>query len=169
MTMGPAIFAWINEAGGLMRFVSGDGIALWRRGSRSSGASLRGDFDLDLHRGLVEPGNDEESGSRPDIAELFAADREYGIGVAGVGDVIDRADDVGHREAGIRQHVFDGLEAVSRLARDIRRQLHGGVIVTGGAGNEDEIAIDDGAAVAGSFFERRTGGNQAARHGGPLA
>src|ERR1700733_1581650 len=51
MTMGPEIFAWIGEEGGLMGCLRKRGCA-GRRGS--SGAPLRGDFDLDLHLGLVE-------------------------------------------------------------------------------------------------------------------
>ena len=57
-----------------------------------------------------------------------------------------------------------GLEAVLCLRRDIGGQAHGGVVVTGGAGNEAEIAIDHRAAVAGSLFERRSCGNQFSRH-----
>ena len=84
--------------------------------------------------------------------------------VFGIGNVVGRADDVGHREAAVLECGFNGLEAVSCLARDICRQGHGGVVVSGGAGKEGEIAIDDGAAIAGCFLEGRAGGNQAAGH-----
>src|ERR1700676_2588282 len=161
MTMGPEMAAWICRSGGLMvRLLIK--AALDEGGS--GGASLRGHFDLDLHLGLVEPCDDEQRCGRPDIAKLFTADREHGVRIPGVGDVIGRADDIGECEAAIRQRAFDGLEAVSCLARDIRRHCHGGVVIASGAGNEGEIAVDHGAAVTGSLFERRAGGYQAAWH-----
>src|ERR1700738_5139021 len=122
MTMGPEILAWINWCGGL--------IVCLRNEKGSGGAPLRGHFDLDLHLGLVEPGDDEESCGRTDVAKRLAADREHGIGIPGVGDVIGRADDIGHGEAAVLQRGLDGLEAVSCLAGDIGRHRHGGVVVT---------------------------------------
>src|ERR1700723_3104825 len=123
MTMGPEMVAWICRSGGLMvrlliKAVPGEG--------GSGAASLRGHFDLDLHLGLVEPCDDEQRCGRPDIAKLFTADREHGVRIPGVGDVIGRADDIGECEG--------------------------------------EIAVDHGAAVTGSLFEGRAGGNQAAWH-----
>src|SRR5260370_34089817 len=146
MTMGPEIFAWICRSGGLINFSPGNG-CVWRE-QQSGGAPLGGDFDLYLHLGLVEPGNDEDRCGRPDIAKVLAADREHGVGIPGVGDVIGGADDIGHGEAGILQRRLDGLEAVSCLARDIGRHRHGGVIVAGRAGNEGEIAVEYGTAGA---------------------
>src|SRR6266545_5957543 len=163
MTMGPEIFAWIGAAGGLMGWSPEKGCA-WRKREGSGGAPLGGDFDLDLHLGLVEAYDDEQRCGRPDLAKHLAADREHGVGILGVGDVIGGAHDIGHRETGTLQRLFDGLEAISRLARDIRRHRHGGVIVAGGAGDEGEIAIDDGAAVAGGLFEWRAGGDETACH-----
>src|ERR1700733_9328179 len=113
MTMGPEILAWIDEAGGLMKWSPEYGCAEAMKGSGS--ASLRGHFDLDLHLGLVEPGNDEQRRGGTDIAEIFAADREHRVGIAGIGDEIGRADDIGHRETAVLQRGFDGLEAVPCL------------------------------------------------------
>src|ERR1700684_174049 len=104
MTMGPEILAWIW----LMR-KSPDTDVLDETGSR--GAPLRGHFDLDLHLRLQEPGDDEEGGGGANLAEDLAADGEVGVGILGVGDVIGRADDIGHREPGLLQGRFDGLEA----------------------------------------------------------
>src|SRR5258708_1462890 len=107
MTMGPEIFAWICEAG-LISGVSPK--KAWV--GESGGAPLRGHFDLDLHLGLVEAHDNEKRGCRADLAENLAADREMRIRVVGVGDVIGRANDIGHREASLVQGRFDGLEAV---------------------------------------------------------
>ena len=63
--------------------------------------------------GLYERRDDQQRGGRADVAENFAADREVRIRIAGVGDVIGRADDVGHREAALLQRGLDGLEAVA--------------------------------------------------------
>src|SRR5579859_3311169 len=85
MTMGPEIFAWI---GGVMVVVSA--IELIERRGRtgiggSGGAPLGGDFDLDPHLGLQKPGDDEQRCGRANIAEPFAADRQYRVSVGGVG------------------------------------------------------------------------------------
>src|SRR6478752_10816781 len=145
MTIGPEIFAWIC-GDGLMNG-SGEWMCCALRGIGSDGASLRGHFDLDLHLGLEEPGDDQDRRGRPDIAKHLAANREHCLRIARIGDVIGRADDVGHGETAILQCGLDGLEAVSCLARDVGRHGHGGVIVAGGAGDKGEIAVDDGAAI----------------------
>ena len=69
MTMGPVILAWIGEAGS--SGVSGSRLARERGelDQGSGGAALRGDFDLDLHLGLVEPGHDQQRRRRADVAE----------------------------------------------------------------------------------------------------
>ena len=36
------------------------------------------------------------------------------------------------------------------------------VVVAGGAGDEGEVAVDHGAAIAGGLFKGRAGGNQTA-------
>src|SRR4051794_8793708 len=95
--------------------------------------------------------------SRVDSAELLAGYGEQGIGVGAVDDVVGDANDVGERESALPQRRFDGVEAVSRLIADIRRQNHAGVVISGGAGHEREITVDDGAAEAGGLFERRAG------------
>src|SRR5882757_11438310 len=100
MTMGPEIFARIFCSGGLIQvYLRNMNCAGGNKGS--GGAPLRGDFDLDLHLGLVEPGDDEEGCGRPDIAEPFAANGQHGVGVACIGDVIGGAHDIGHGEAAI--------------------------------------------------------------------
>jgi hypothetical protein len=53
----------------------------WLRAGGSGAAALGGHFDLDLHLGLVEAGDDQKRGGRADLAENFAADREMGIRV----------------------------------------------------------------------------------------
>src|SRR6267154_2204879 len=73
MTMGPEIFAWIGAAGGLMNLSPERGCVGQRGGRGSGGAPLRGDFDLDLHFGLVEADDDEQRCGGPDIAEFLAA------------------------------------------------------------------------------------------------
>src|SRR6476620_3207047 len=158
MTMGPEIFAWIGAAGGLMG-LSPDYGCVCRKGN-GSGTPFGSDFDLDLHLGLIEPGDDEEGCGGADLAKPFAADREHGVGILGIGDIIGRADNISHRKAAFLQRSLDRAKAVPGLAGDIRGHRHGGVVVAGGSGNEGEIAIDDGAAVAGRLFKRRAGGNQ---------
>src|SRR5437763_6882766 len=158
MTMGPEILARICAADGLIKFVSEKWGCVWREQEGSSAAPFRRDFDLDLHLGLQQSGDHKERCGRPDIAEIFAADREYRVGVPAVADVIGCADDVGEGESAVLERRLDAFETVSRLVADIRRQGHGGVVVSGGAGDECESAIDYGAAVAGAVLERRTGG-----------
>src|SRR6202048_3168977 len=102
MTMGPEILAWIG-ADGLMNDLRNRCAARLRG---SDGTSLGGHFDLDLHLGLVETRNHQQRGRRADVAENFAADREMGVRVPGVGDVIGRADDIGHRETAFFQGGF---------------------------------------------------------------
>ncbi len=80
--------------------------------SGSGVTSLCGDFDLDLHLGLLEPRHDQQCRRRTDVAENLAADREMGVRVVDVGEVVGRADDVGHREAAFLEGSLDGLEAV---------------------------------------------------------
>ena len=63
--------------------------------------------------GLESAGDDQQRRGRADVAEDLAADGEMGVRVLGVGDVVGRADDVGHREAALLQGGFDGLEAVA--------------------------------------------------------
>ena len=61
------------------------------------------------------------AGTAPTTAEFLADEIERATvvpdsaplaGVVGVGDVIGRADDIGHREAALLQGGLDGLEAV---------------------------------------------------------
>src|ERR1700686_4830020 len=66
MTMGPEIFAWIG-ADGLMAWSPENGCAD-RAKKVSGGAPPGGDFDLDLHLGLVQPGDDQQGGGRADLA-----------------------------------------------------------------------------------------------------
>src|SRR5882724_6861570 len=108
MTMGPEIFAWICEEGLIIdsRRVPSGGQ------SGSGGATLRGDFDLDFHLGLVEPRDDQQRGGRANVAENLAADRKMGIRIVGIGDIVGRADDVGHRKSTLPEGGLDGLEAV---------------------------------------------------------
>src|SRR5713226_1917970 len=113
MTMGPEIFAWMG-ADGLMNSLRKTGWLRRLRGSGdqgirgSGGTSLGGHFDLDLHLGLVEARDHQQRGGRADVAEKFAADREMGVRVAGVGDVVGRADDIGHRKTAFFQGGLDG-------------------------------------------------------------
>src|ERR1700712_1754122 len=95
MTMGPEIFAWIG-AGGLMNLSPEMGDAFGREGNGSGRAPLGGDFDLDFHLGLIKAYHDQQGRGRADIAENLAADRKMGVRIRGIGDVIGRADDVGH-------------------------------------------------------------------------
>src|SRR6202048_815926 len=162
MTMGPEILAWIG-ADGLMDWSPGIGCAGGAKND-SGGASLRGDFDLDLHLGLVEARDDEKSCGGTDTAEHLAADGKHRVRVFGVGDVVGRPHDVGHRKAAFGERSLDGPKAVLCLARDIGRHGHCRVIVAGRAGYEGEIDVEDGAAVTGGLLERRAGGNQAAGH-----
>src|ERR1700709_134825 len=92
MTIGPEILAWIC-ADGLIGWSPGIGCA-GRAENGSDGASLRGDFDLDLHFGLVEPGDDEEGCGGADVGERFAADGDTGLGILAVGDVIGGANQI---------------------------------------------------------------------------
>jgi hypothetical protein len=107
------------------------------------------------------------SGFRRPVTEDFAANLKMRIRVLDVGEIVGRADNIGHGETGLLQGGFDGLEAVSCLARDIRGHGHGGVIVAGGTCDKGEIAVDDRAAVASGLFERRAGGNETSGHGTP--
>src|SRR3954447_14955645 len=99
MTMGPEIFAWICEDGLIL--VSRKLVG-WRR-SRSGGTQPGSDFDFDLHLWLQEAGDDQQGGGRPDLAEHLAADREQGVRIFCVGDVIGRADNVVHSKAAFPQ------------------------------------------------------------------
>src|SRR6266478_4630649 len=92
MTIGPEIFAWICGDGLMNCLRTRDVLRV--EGIGSGGASLRGHLDLDLHLGLVEPGDDQDCRGRSNIAKRFAADREDCVRVARIGDVIGRADDV---------------------------------------------------------------------------
>src|SRR5580698_3495574 len=100
MTIGPEIFAWTGEDG----LIKGSPVDIrrlsreWDRGS--GGAPLGGDFDLDLHLGLVQRSDDQKRRSRANLAQHLAADREMGVRLAGVGEVICRANNIGHRKAG---------------------------------------------------------------------
>src|SRR5271156_3399069 len=76
MTMGPVIFAWIDE-GGFMGLVSENG-CVGKTGA-SGAATPGGDFDLDLHLGLQESGDDQDRRGRPDFAKHLAANREVGV------------------------------------------------------------------------------------------
>src|SRR6185369_8126405 len=106
MTMGPVIFAWICE---LMNVLQGMGEGR----APGSAAPFCGHFDLDLHLGLVEPGDDQQRCGRTYLAEHLAGDREESVRIRKIGDVVGRADDVGHREAALFQGRLDGLEAVA--------------------------------------------------------
>src|SRR5579872_6640870 len=163
MTMGPEIFAWIFEAG-LMGMISEKVLT---DSGISGGATLGGHFDLDLHLRLEQAGNDQQGGGRADVAEHLAADRKMRVGILDVGEIIGRADDIGHGEACLLQGGLDGLEAVARLACDIRRHGHGGVVIAGGARDEGKIAVDHGAAIPGGLLKWRAGRDQAAGHVGP--
>src|SRR4051794_9970164 len=108
ITMGPEIFAWICEDGlisGLRKIVSVVNVG-------SGGAALCGHFDLDLHLGSCETNDDQQRRRGTNVAQDFATDGEVGIHVLGVGDVVGRADDIGHREAALFQGSLDGPEAV---------------------------------------------------------
>src|SRR5664279_3642787 len=75
-------------------------------------ATFRRHFDFDFHVRLVKPGNHQQGRGRADLAEVGTGDGEYRIGVAGIGDVIDRTHDVGHGKAGLSERSADGPEAV---------------------------------------------------------
>src|ERR1700733_2717863 len=167
ITMGPEIFAWISE--GLMGMVSPK--KCWRYRGISGGtlplwaAPLGGDFDLDLHFGFQQRGDHQHRSGRTDIAQDFAADCKMRVRVLDVDEIVGRADNIGHCKTGLFQGRFDGLEAVSCLACDIRGHGHGGVIVAGSPRNEGEISVDDRAAVASGLFERGACGNETSGHG----
>ena len=48
--------------------------------------------------------------------------------------------------------------------RHVDRHRHGGIVIAGGSGHEAQVAVHHRPAVAALALERRSGGNQAARH-----
>ena len=70
------------------------------------------DFSNKKPRISCEANDDQQRRRGANVAEDFATDGEVGIHVLGVGDVVGRADDIGHREAALLQGGLDGPEAV---------------------------------------------------------
>src|SRR5262249_54535380 len=76
--------------------------------------------------------------------------------------------DVGERRLGLGQRGGDGLERLLGLSRRIVGDRAALEVVAGGPGDEDPVAVDDGAAIAGELLEFRSGRDAASRHAGSL-
>src|SRR5258708_9050045 len=112
-----------------------------------SAPAPRGDFDRDLHPRIGEAAEDDRR-RRADIPERVSEHGAAGLPILAVGQVIARTHDIGERRAAVSQRLGDGAQALARLLGGARRNGHGRVLETGGAGHEDEIAVDHGAAGA---------------------
>ncbi len=93
----------------------------------------RGDLDLNPHLGAQEPGHHHDRGGRAIVGQHPSADRQHGIRVGLVGDVVGGAYDPG--EACSASARTPGSSASRpRPAPAAPRHCHGGVVVAGGSG-----------------------------------
>jgi hypothetical protein len=116
----------------------------------------------------VERRHRHQRRGRADGAEELAEDWKHPVRIGNVGEVVGCPHHVGERKTRFLEHARDGGEPVARLRLHRLWHRHGGVVVPGSAGHEHEVAIDDGAAVAGDPLERRAAGDETASHAVPL-
>lgn len=124
-----------------------------------------GDLDLDQYCRVNQASRDHGSG-RPSGAEgLF----ESGPALAElrcVREDVRNSHDVADRCTGLCDSGLDIGEALFSLVLNVVCNGHCGVVVAGGTGDEDPIAVNDGAAEADFGFEGGAGGDELSGHGG---
>src|SRR5258708_15419134 len=128
-----------------------------------SAPAPRGDFDRDLHPRIGEAAEDDRR-RRADIPERVSEHGAAGLPILAVGQVIARTHDIGERRAAVSQRLGDGAQALARLLGGVPRNGHGRVVETRGAGDQDEIALDHGAAVTPIPLVSRPAGAEATGH-----
>src|ERR1700692_2991368 len=102
MTMGPEIFAWMGWSCGLINWSPEMG-CIWCEAEDQAVRRFAVTFISNFIPGFNSPATTSKVAARPDIAKVLAADREHDVGILGIGDVIGRADNIGHRETAILQ------------------------------------------------------------------
>src|SRR4051794_33095578 len=137
---------------------------LSRAKSPASCLATRCHFDLDLHRRLDQSA-DEGRGRRTCSAEILPENRRELVEVALIYQVVMDAYYVIERAACLLQGSLDVAKRLARLRLGIRRNGHGGVVVTGRAGHEDPVAVHHSTAKSCDFLEARARGDQLPRHG----
>src|SRR4029077_9425770 len=114
----------------------------------SRAGAPRGDLDLDLHLRLDQAA-DEGRGSGPCLAEELTEDGCDALEVAVMGEVVVDANHVVQARTGLLQRAGDVAERLPRLALEVWQNGHRRVVVPGGAGYENPVAVRDRPAEAG--------------------
>ena len=121
------------------------------------------DLDLDAHGIGLQPGMDQGGGGAG-LAEVALHHRPAGLPIAAIRHDEQHPHHVIEAGAGLGQGGGDILEALRRLGHHVIGDGHRLVVVAGGAGDPDMVAIHHGAAVADLLLEAAAGGDEPTLH-----